>query len=78
MVKVKQTSKDQGILKYAKLHNEYQKNHYPVKPKSALLGYRKPCSTSEQHPYYGSGCLRADLHGTTLSHATTAYDRPTT
>ena len=22
--------------------------------------------------------LRADLHGTTLSHATTAYDRPTT
>ena len=23
-------------------------------------------------------CLRADLHGTTLSHATMAYDRPTT
>ena len=22
--------------------------------------------------------LRADLHGTTLSHATTAYDKPTT
>ena len=24
------------------------------------------------------GSVRADLHGTILSHATTAYDRPTT
>ena len=25
-----------------------------------------------------SRSIRADLHGTTLSHATTAYDKPTT
>ena len=37
---------------------------------------RAPFSTEE--PACRLVSLRANLHGTTLSHATTAYDRPTT